>query len=165
MTKFYDDKIRKIRSEIQSALDQDPSNKFVSIQRKKVSCSFNQFKILSTKQVEDIINSMSNKSHPSDPIPMWLVKSCLPALLPAFQSIINKSFIEGVFPSSLKHAIVRPILKDKDADKELFKSYRPVSTLPFLSKLIEKAANLQLKEHLNINNLFPSHQSGYRKNH
>ena len=165
MTKFYDDKIRKIRSEIQSALDQDPSNKFVSIQRKKVSCSFNQFKILSTKQVEDIINSMSNKNHPSDPIPMWLVKSCLPALLPAFQSIINKSFIEGVFPSSLKHAIVRPILKDKDADKELFKSYRPVSTLPFLSKLIEKAANLQLKEHLNINNLFPSHQSGYRKNH
>ena len=51
--------------------------------------------------------------------------------------ICNLSFGTGVFPSDLKIANVVPIFKSND--KMIFSNYRPVSVLPVLSKLIEKA--------------------------
>ena len=44
-------------------------------------------------------------------------------------------------------------------------NYRPVSNIPFISKLIEKAVLNQLNEHLLVNDLFCSSQSGYRCYH
>ena len=37
--------------------------------------------------------------------------------------------------------------------------------MSFISKIIEKCVHLQLTEHIETNRLFPSLQSGYRKNH
>ena len=45
------------------------------------------------------------------------------------------------------------------------KNYRPVSNLPFLSKIIEKAAVQQMNQHMTENDLHESNQSAYRKNH
>ena len=45
------------------------------------------------------------------------------------------------------------------------KNYRPVFSLPFLSKITEKIALLQLSQHLESNNLFYSLQSAYRPDH
>ncbi len=46
-----------------------------------------------------------------------------------------------------------------------FQNLRPVSNLPFISKLTEKAACNQTHCHMTVNNLFPPLQSAYRKNH
>ena len=108
---------------------------------------------------------MANKHHHEDPIPVWLLKENEDELYPVIQSIINKSLIEGTFPASLKHGTVRPILKEKNLDQENYKNYRPVTNTPFMSKLIEKAANNQITEYLEQNGLFPAHQSAYRKKH
>lgn len=93
------------------------------------------------------------------------VKEHLNVFLPIFLNIVNASLTSGVFPDELKHALVTPILKGKDLDVEIFKNYRPVSTLSFMSKVIEKAALLQVTAYLDANHLIPKSQSAYLANH
>ena len=50
-----------------------------------------------------------------DPDPTSLVKSLLPLLADTMANMVNASFREGVFPATLKHAIVRQRLKKTDA--------------------------------------------------
>ena len=47
----------------------------------------------------------------------------------------------------------------------VFKNFRPVSNLAFISKLVETVVAKQLQHYLNCNNLFPVFQSAYRQNH
>ena len=44
-------------------------------------------------------------------------------------------------------------------------SYRPISNLPFVSKLLERAVAHQLTTYFNTNHLLPTHQSAYRRHH
>ena len=67
-------------------------------------------------------------------------------------------------PDALKHAIVIPLLKKLGLEL-IKKNYRPVSNLPFVSKLIEKAVALQLIDHLTANQLMEVFQSAYRTGH
>jgi len=64
-----------------------------------------------------------------DPMPTWLVKDCLDDLISPIRNIVNKSLFLGVFPRSMKAALVKPLIKN---------NYRPVSNLTFLSKVIER---------------------------
>ena len=126
---------------------------------------FEMFALVTPSEVEKLINSSKPKSCKLDPIPTWLVKPCLPVLLPLITAIINSSLKSGCFPSAFKKAIVRPTLKDHKLDPEALSSYRPVSNLPFVSKLIEKVVYQQLTFHIESNNMHDEHQSGYRKFH
>ena len=79
--------------------------------------------------------------------------------------MVNKSFDESNFPSDLKHAIVTPVIKDKNRNQVKYQNYRPVSNLPFVSKLLENIVLYQIQEHLWHNNLYGKYQSGYRQFH
>ena len=169
MADFYSNKIINIRKEIKnnSNISNEISEDHYNFLNNNIStdCILHQFVPLSEKDTRDLIKSMANKHHHEDPIPVWLLKENEDELYPVIQSIINKSLIEGTFPASLKHGTVRPILKEKNLDQENYKNYRPVTNTPFMSKLIEKAANNQITEYLEQNGLFPAHQSAYRKKH
>ena len=54
-----------------------------------------------------------------------------------FTHIINESLSSDVFPSVLKAAVIKPLKKPR-LDENHLKSYRPVSNLSFLSKVIKK---------------------------
>ena len=73
--------------------------------------------------------------------------------------------VKGTFPSIFKTALVKPLLKKPSLDHNDLKNYRPVSNLPFLSKVIERIVLLQLNEHLLSNNLLNPLQSAYRPYH
>ena len=45
------------------------------------------------------------------------------------------------------------------------KNYRPVSNLPFMSKLVEKCMLAQFNKHCKDNLLMPDYQSAYRSNY
>ena len=93
------------------------------------------------------------------------LKQILPSLLPVITSIVNKSLRQSIMPTSLKHAVVTPLLKKSSLDKENLKNYRPVSNLPYLGKCIEKAAIKQMDDHLSENNLHEPLQSAYKTYH
>ena len=67
----------------------------------------------------------------------------------------------GVFPDSLKHATVIPIFKK--LDPENVSNYRPISLLPFMSKIFEKCIYDRLADYASICNLFTPNQYGFRK--
>ena len=108
---------------------------------------------------------MPKKSCDLDPIPSPLFHDCLDELVPVITDIINTSLISGVVPQCFKHALVKPLLKESNLDTELLKSYRPVSNLPFLSKVLERVVLTQLMTHLETHNLLEPFLSAYRKCH
>ena len=99
-----------------------------------------------------------------DPIPTDLVKKCMDVLLNPISDIVNSSLQEGSFPDSWKCAIVTPHIKKKGIDLA-YKSYKPVSNLPFLSKVIEKAGLNQYVDHVECINKFSTKNSAYKKHH
>ena len=125
---------------------------------------FSAFDSVSIRTVSDLISSCPAKTCDLDPVPTRLLKDCSEQLAPAITSMINLSLSTGTLPSSWKDAIVLPSLKS--GKKELItENYRPISNLPFISKLCEKVVAMQLTDHLLRNNLMEPFQSAYRPNH
>ena len=77
--------------------------------------------------------------------------------------IVNTSLQQGIFSKHWKIAVVRPLLK-KIGLELTTSNYRPVSSLIFLSKVVEKAALNQIVAHFDNSNLMPGYQSAYRAN-
>ena len=79
--------------------------------------------------------------------------------------MINQSFSEGSVSNSWKWAQITPLLKKPSFDTTVAFSYRPISKLPVLSKLSERLVLNRVMRYLNNSNLFPTHQSAYRRSH
>ncbi len=122
-----------------------------------------------TLATEDEIKQMIMNSSPStcdlDPMPTWLLKSCCSAIVPTLTVIVNLSLANSEVPTSLKNALVRPLLKKANLDKDNLKNFRPVSNLSFLSKLIERIVAKRINSHLITNHLLSKYQSAYRMFH
>ena len=58
-----------------------------------------------------------------------------------------------------------PVLKKADLDDSIVSSYRPVSNLPHLSKILERIVHHQVISHLEEFKLLPDFQSAYRRGH
>ena len=108
---------------------------------------------------------MSQKSCALDPLPASCIEMCLDEIVLTVTEVVNDSLAKGVVPSAFKHAIVKPLLKKANLDPENLKNYRPVSNLPFFSKVLERVVLHQLLEHLAANGLLEPFQSAYRKGH
>ena len=106
-----------------------------------------------------------SKSCSLDPWPTFLVLDYLDILITPITSIINASLEQGKCPNFIKQAHVTPILKKPSLDKEIFKNYRPVSNLNFISKILERIVAVQLQTHLDKAGLMTAFQSAYRKHH
>ena len=106
-----------------------------------------EFSPCSTDEVDKVIRNSSKASCQLDPIPTNILRE-LPSLIPIITHIINLSLSSGYFPSELKSAIVKPLLKKSTVDPDDFQNFRPVSNLSFLSKVIEKVVAAQLLKHL-----------------
>ena len=100
-----------------------------------------------------------------DPFPSTLIKSHSSAISPMITKIINQSLWSSHVPTSLKTAVIKPLLKKPSLDPEAPANYRPISNLPFLSKVLEKVVSAQLHNHLITNSLYEKFQSGFRSGH
>ena len=93
-----------------------------------------------------------------------LLKQSFPAHLDAVLDIVSSSLQHGVFPACFKLADVTPVLK-ADKPRTALSSYRPVSNLPFLAKVLERIVVDRLQTHLDRYNLNETFQSAYKKKH
>ena len=158
---LYIDKVATIRRNInignpsdihETALDDDVMFDGILLQR---------FLPATHDEVKQIITNSPKQLCVLDPIPTWLLRQCLDHSVPLLTAIINQSLATSVVPACFKRAVVRPLLKRPDLDKEVLNNYRPVSNLLCVSKLLEKVVEYRLKDHLDINNLHDFHQNNY----
>lgn len=77
------------------------------------------------------INHMCFASCSLGPILNPLLVECIDHLFPTITHIVNESLPSGAVPSSLKAAVIKPVLKKPSLDKNNIKNYRPVSDLYF----------------------------------
>ncbi len=156
---FFSDKIRLLRQNLDSRSSKLPE--YAIYDGPKLSC----FSNVTENNVRDLLSGLPNKCSVLDPIPTSFVKQSADSLVPCITSIINASLTSGYVPKQFKAAVVTPILKKAGLDVNTLKNYRPVSNLPFLSKLLEKIILKQLLNHLTANNLLEPNQSAYRQGH
>ena len=83
-------------------------------------------------------------------------------LAPFLVELFNRSLTLGVVPSVFKAACITPLLKKADLDPTDAKSYRPISNLSVLSKLLERLVARQLLDYLTVSGLLPDLQSAYQ---
>ena len=159
---FYVTKIEKIRSKISetSPIVFSPIN-----EKRSVSHPLNEFAPATFKEIHDIINSSPNKSCSLDPIPTHLLKKCGPPIIELILQIVNLSLSTAHMPAELKRALLTPILKKLFLDPEVLNNFRPISNLPFISKIIEKVVASRLIAHLEANGLQDLFQSAYKRFH
>ena len=130
-----------------------------------VTSELSHFSPIGLTDLQKLMSRSATKHCDLDPMPTHLVKNAIELLAPLCLAIINASLREGRVPNAFKHALVAPRLKKPSLDREVANNYRPVSNLPFLSKVLERAVADQLMEHLNNNALHEVFQSAYRPHH
>ena len=79
-------------------------------------------------------------------LPTGLLKDCAVHILVPLCYIINLSISTSTKPTIWKHAKVSPVFKSGDSSEP--SNCRSISTLPVLSKILEKAIHKQLMDYL-----------------
>ena len=113
------------------------------------------FQPVTADEVATILNRSQPKQCQLDPAPTWLVKRASDILAPVIAGMCNASFQQSVLPANSKRAIVRPLLKKSSLDPNDPSSYRPISNLSFVSKIIERVVDARISSHTSKHNLLP----------
>ena len=94
------------------------------------------------------LNSLTYKSNLDiNLIDSKLLKIAANVITDSIHSLLNLSLSVGYFPSEWKIAKVTPIFKGKGS-KTSEMNYRPISVLPHVAKIMEKAIQIQLSNYL-----------------
>ena len=157
LSAYFVNKIVDIRNELDKTNLQPAYEKFEG-------SPLTSFQPISIDETESIM-SCKTKSCELDPIPTSLLKQCKNELVPYITEMVNHSLMSGTLDPIFKIAQVTPILKKTGLNEQDPKNYRPVSNLPFISKVIEKVVLKQLTSHLSTNNLNEDFQSAYKAGH
>ena len=121
------------------------------------------FSTVSEADIVKIISSLKNKnSCGPDLLSNRMIKAEKYAFAKLLKPLINESIEKGIFPESLKSAIVIPIFKKGNCLN--MNNYRPISLLPVMSKVFEKVLNQQLTNIIE-NGFIDDNQFGFRKSH
>ena len=68
-------------------------------------------------------------------------------------------------PTTMKSALVTPLLKKPSLDKDVMNNFRFISGVSFISKLTERVVLRSLIDHTSSGNLHEQFQSAYKPNH
>jgi Notch-like protein len=127
-------------------------------------CTFPNFAFnsLSTRDIKNIIKSLKTKQKffGYDEISTKLLKISFSFIISPLTHICYKSLSLGIFPDHLKYSEVKSVFKKRD--KQSISNYRPISVVTSFSKVLEKAAYIQLYEHSIKNNILTEEQFGFK---
>ena len=126
--------------------------------------SLDAFSSITDDDAVRLISKAANKNSELDPVPTWIVKKYANELSSFIAILFNESLRAGQFPFTQKCAVITPVLKKSTLDQNDLGSYRPISNLTFMSKLLERCAYEQMTSYLTDNGLLPELQSAYTKN-
>ena len=116
-------------------------------------------------ELRELILASAPKTCELDPVPTFLVQELIDDFLPFFTTLCNRSIQETHLPSSQKQSLLLPVLKRDGLDSSDPANYRPIANVTFLSKILERIVANQLIAYLDMHELLPFQQSGFRRNH
>ena len=123
-----------------------------------------ELKELSVNDVTKLIKKIKGKkSCGLDWICGYSLKIVADDLVPEIQELINITIRNGNFTTQWKLAKILPAFKNKGNRFDL-KYYRPLSNLPEVSKLAERAVHDQLFNYLSVNKLIHPNHHGFLRN-
>ena len=157
---FFDNKISRVISSFSSVSTQ----RTVSISRLNPELKLTRFCGVDMSKLKLIFNKVKLTYSGGDPFPMSDFKnsSNFDSILMVFLELVNLCIAKKNFPESEKLAIIKPVVKGS-LDSQMLSSYRPVSNLSFLSKIIENVLLEQLQDYLLQTQVLPDQQSAYRQ--
>ena len=131
-----------------------------------VTESLRGYELATVAEIGKLCLSTGSKLSPRTDIPTGaLLKSNVNILAPVLTRIVNSSLASSTVPAAMKHAVVTPLLKKAGLDADNLASYRPISQLSFVSKLLEKHVAIQIRQQMEFNDLVDTFQSAYRSAH
>ena len=120
------------------------------------------FKFVTAGDITRIIKELKNtKAEGVDNIPTVVWKKGVVVLAGPIARLCNISLSTGVFPDIFKQALVHPVHKGSGKDHREPGSYRPISILPALSKILEIVVRDALYEYLDLKGVLPDSQFGF----
>lgn len=163
---FFIHKIEKIRDELSTIdlVDIDVNKYFGMDGRLCAQSTLSGFRRISSDELKKIIRSRKMKTSAYDVMPAQLLTNSLDEIIDSLSELVNIS-LSNASIHGLKDSVVKPLLKKYGLDPEILSNYRPVANIPYLSKLIESVVSLELKEHMDLNDLHIPNQSGYKPKH
>uniref|UniRef100_A0A8C2DTD7 Reverse transcriptase domain-containing protein n=1 Tax=Cyprinus carpio TaxID=7962 RepID=A0A8C2DTD7_CYPCA len=105
---------------------------------------FHSFSTIGEEELYKLVKSSKPTTCILDPIPSKLLKDVLPEVIDPLLTTINSSLSLGYDLKTFKLAVIKPLIKKTQLDPKELVNYRPISNLPFLSKILEKVASSQL---------------------
>uniref|UniRef100_A0A3B3I3H5 Reverse transcriptase domain-containing protein n=1 Tax=Oryzias latipes TaxID=8090 RepID=A0A3B3I3H5_ORYLA len=162
---FLDSKISNIRHKLNQVIPTISPEQAEAVEMEastETSVTLDCFTAVDQAEITSIITSSKSSTCLLDPIPTRLFKETFPLINDSILTIINASLETGYVPQSFKYAVVKPLLKKPSLDPSNLANYRPISNLPFISKILERVVVKQLYCHLQDNSHF---QSGFRPHH
>lgn len=117
------------------------------------------FKPLTTYEVIRAVSTIKSSATSYDNISLKFFKLILPAIVNVFTDFLNRCLQDSCFPQPWKMSKVIPVPKPGSNE------FRPISLIPILSKIFERALCDQITEFIESKNLLSKHQSGFRKNY
>jgi exonuclease III len=117
---------------------------------------------VSTSEIMQIIKMKCTKhSAGLDEVPSIILRHCAHLISTPLTEVINASFTEGIFPSTLKSSKIVPI--HKKGPKTNPENYRPIALQSAFSKIFEVAICTRLVQFLEKQQLLSPSQHGFRK--
>ena len=115
-------------------------------------------------ELDKLIMNLKNKTSTGfDAISNVMLKWLCPSIVFPLSLVFNKSLEEGVFPDLMKLSDVIPLYKSKE--RFLCNSYRPISLLLTISKILEKVIYKRVYKFLQETRQITDNQFGFRSNH
>ncbi|KAI5643542.1 reverse transcriptase (RNA-dependent DNA polymerase) domain-containing protein [Phthorimaea operculella] len=115
---------------------------------------------------DEVIQTLLNRIAPKRSTDIYgisthLLKNVIVSICIAVCVLFNNCMRLGKYPAALKKVKISPLYKGKGS-KTALKSYRPISLVPVLSKILEAGINRRLISFLSSNQILSDRQYAYR---
>ena len=110
----------------------------------------------------NIVRGIKNTNSDIDTLPIKIFKTVLNSLVTPLCKLINLSFSVGIFPDAFKISRITQIFKSGNPEDP--SNYRPISKIPYVSKILEKCLCNRLVTYFEKFSLFSDVQYAFRKN-
>jgi len=116
-------------------------------------------------EIIKLLSSLPAKCSSLNLIHTWLLECISATISPILSHLCNLSFQHGTFPKPAKTGSSHTASQKVHIEPDTANSYRPISNLSFVFKIVECLVAKCFTGHRNMYTLFPVQQSAYRPFH